>query len=183
MKLRESRTEFGLITRWTHAVVVALIVLQLILGWSMGLLPEHSSAQALVIEAHESCGLLLLGVALFFILWAVVLNQRPENDGIKGWQRKLSLWVHGLLFALIILEPLLGLTLVELGGHAVSFFGIGHIPAFLGRHHDAAEVVEDVHAFVAWCIVVVAGLHALAALYHHFIERDDVLVGMIPWRR
>lgn len=183
MKLMDSRTEFGLVTRWTHVVVLVLIGLQLILGWSMGALPEHSTALGLVLATHESFGLLLLAVAVFFVLWAVVINKRPEHSGIRGWQRKLSLWVHGILFALILLEPLLGLSVVELGGHAASFFGIWHVPAVFARHRDIAGPLADVHSFIAGSILVVAGLHALAALYHHFVERDDVLVGMLPWRR
>jgi len=181
MRLMDSRAGFGRVTRVTHAAVIAVVVVQLCLGWLRGTFPHGSALRSFVLVLHESFGLTLLAVAVFFVLWALVINRRPEHDDIKGWQRKLSLWVHWALFGLIVLEPALGLSLVELGGHAVSFFGVAHIPPVLGTHKEIGELLGDVHGFIAWCILVLGGFHALAALYHHLIERDSVLVGMLPW--
>lgn len=182
MKLTDSRAEFGLVTRWTHVTVLGLIVMQLFLGWGRGLLPHDSAARLEIIKLHESFGLILLVVAVFFVIWARY-NKRPEHENMARWQSSLSHWVHRLLFILIVLEPVIGLSLVQLGGHPVFFFDIAQIPPLVAKHKEIGELLEDVHGFVAWCILVVSGFHALAAVYHHVIERDDVLVGMLPWRR
>lgn len=181
MKLRDSKVEFGLVTRLTHLTVLVLIVVQLCLGWGRELFQRGTGAREEVFRLHESFGLILFVVALFFVIWALH-NTRPEYDNVKGWQLRLSRWVHWLLFGLIVAEPVLGFLVAQLAGNSIYFFSFARIPPLLGKHRDIGELLAEVHAFVAWCIVMAGGLHGLAALYHHFVERDGILVGMLPWR-
>lgn len=89
---------------------------------------------------------------------------------------------HGLLYALLFALPLLGLALSGARGNPVTLFGLGPLPALLQRDLDLADVLADYHVWAAWALLALVSLHALAALWHHFVHRDPVLTAMLPAR-
>ena len=60
----------------------------------------------------------------------------------------------------------------------IAVFGLFEVPATLTSIPDQADVAGAIHEYLAWALVIFAGLHALAALKHHFIDRDATLVRM-----
>ena len=92
---------------------------------------------------------------------------------------------HIILYVLLIAMPLVGWAIISTFPHNALFFGLFPIPNLpvlseLPNKKDLREVFENVHWTLAWVIVGFVVLHAGAALKHHFIERDDVLLRMTP---
>jgi cytochrome b561 len=88
--------------------------------------------------------------------------------------------VHRLPYVLLVIEVLLGVT--NAWARGVSRFIVLTIPSFAPGDRALVRRINGVHELVANTILVVAGLHALAALVHHYVWKDDVLRRMLPPR-
>ncbi|HLY96193.1 MAG TPA: cytochrome b/b6 domain-containing protein, partial [Sideroxyarcus sp.] len=74
-----------------------------------------------------------------------------------------------------------GWLLLSATGKPVPFFGL-ELPALIGENKDLAKTLKDIHEFVGTAGYYLIGLHAAAALYHHYIVRDNTLLRMLPDR-
>ena len=76
--------------------------------------------------------------------------------------------------------PLEGWALTSAHGITLALFGAVHLPNLIASDSELADVLSDYHVSLAWILLIVAGLHAAAALWHHFVRRDAVLAAMLP---
>lgn len=90
--------------------------------------------------------------------------------------------VHGLLYLALIATLAVGVYLAFLRGNAVSFFSLFTIPSPVGVDRDLAREVKEVHEWLANILIILAILHAAAAVLHHVVLKDDVLRRMLPGR-
>jgi cytochrome b561 len=86
------------------------------------------------------------------------------------------------LYAFLILMPLLGWLTLSAAGKAIPFFGL-ELPALIGPDKALAESIEDLHGTIGTLGYYLIGLHAAAALYHHYFVQDDTLRRMLPLRK
>lgn len=134
-------------------------------------------------SVHVSLGILLTAVVLARIVWRLMPgHQRPAI--VSGWVKLASKGVHYLLYLLLLAQAGLGFGWRWAQGHDVSFFGLFAIPGPYGElGRPTRHIFHDLHENVAWAIVIIAGLHAAAALFHHYILKDRVLGRMLPVAR
>ena len=102
----------------------------------------------------------------------------PPNT--PKWQQIAARISHFLLYALLIVIPLLGWSMSSARNFPVSWFGLVTLPDFVAPNRAAYEFLHDAHTTLAKVLIVVALLHAAAALKPHFIDRDNVLRRMLP---
>ena len=95
------------------------------------------------------------------------------------WQQRLASAVHVALYVLMVAMPILGWLILSASGEPIPFFGI-QLPALLTANEDLADQLEDVHEVIGTIGYFLIGAHALAALFHHYITRDNTLVRMLP---
>lgn len=95
------------------------------------------------------------------------------------WQRLAAAATHIVLYALMIGLPLLGWGVLSAEGKPIPFL-IWELPPLFGPSDSRAEFLEGLHETGATVGYVVIGLHALAALFHHYLVRDDTLRRMLP---
>jgi cytochrome b561 len=100
-----------------------------------------------------------------------------EMSGLERWAARIA---HLLLYGLLVAIPVLGILLTWYRGDALSFFGLFTVPAPVPADRDTARFIKELHSLCANLILILAGVHAAAALWHHFIRRDDVLKRMLP---
>jgi cytochrome b561 len=89
--------------------------------------------------------------------------------------------VHWLLYIFLFALPITALIGVQFGGHPINAFG-GSFGPYLDPSSAARNILE-IHELLGNWIVWLAGLHAAAALFHHFFLKDRVLLSMLPWTR
>jgi cytochrome b561 len=75
--------------------------------------------------------------------------------------------------------PLLGWLLLSAGGKPIPFFGL-EFPALIGEDKGFARQVKEIHEAIGTIGYFLIGIHALAALYHHYVMRDNTLRRMLP---
>lgn len=95
------------------------------------------------------------------------------------WQRIASNSAHGFLYLMMIVMPLLGWLTLSAAGKPIPFFGL-NLPALVSKSKDLAETFKDIHETIGTIGYYVIGLHAAAALFHHYFKRDNTLVRMLP---
>lgn len=185
MTSQEAAQGYTPVMKTVHWVTVALVVALLILGWSMSDLPGSDPLRAGLFRWHKSLGLCLLALTLFRYVWRRRHPAPPLPPGLRPWEIRLVHLVHGALYAMLVLQPLTGWALHSLVPNTTLFFGFFPIPTlpmpagFLGNR-DVIELVEDIHSTGAAFFAVLIVLHVGAALKHHFVVRDSVLLRMAP---
>lgn len=130
-------------------------------------------------DLHMSFGVLLTVVILARLAWRWLPgHQVPSLEA--GWVRMASKGTHYLLYALLVAEAALGFAFRWGAGRPMAFFGTG-IPPMIGEiTKPLRRELRQFHEWIAWAIIVLALLHAAAALYHHYVLKDRVLERMLP---
>lgn len=130
---------------------------------------------------HFMLGLTVFG--LVFVRLALRLAGRtPRIEPAPAlWQQRLAALVHLALYAFMLAMPLLGWLSLSADGEPVTYLGLP-LPALVGPNEGLAESFEDIHETVGTIGYYLVGLHAAAALFHHYFLRDNTLVRMLPRR-
>jgi len=130
-------------------------------------------------HTHMSFGVLLTAVVVARIGWRFIPGHQVSSVG-AGWARLASKATHYTLYLLLIAEAALGFAFRWGGGRPMAFFGTG-IPPLIGEMaRPLRRQLREFHEWIGWAIIVIALLHALAALYHHYVLKDRVLKRMLP---
>ncbi|MGU7811190.1 cytochrome b [Burkholderia sp. AW49-1] len=141
--------------------------------------PKGSDSRVFWMNVHLLAGTFVLVLSVLRVLWRMI-SRVPEpipQTTLLKWLSKLA---HFALYAFIIAQPLLGIMLVNMGGKPVSLDWIGVSFTLFGPDKALRPTIKEAHELIGNAFYFVIGLHALAALYHHFIRRDDVLRRMVP---
>jgi cytochrome b561 len=181
MPLRNTADTYGSLAKFLHWAIVLLIVPQYFLAEAAHDLPNGVEKLQLY-TWHKSLGMLVLLLALVRIGWKLANRGLPGPIG-EPWQRKAAAAGHGLLYLLILAQPLTGWLMSSAANYPVTLFGWFQFPALIGENHDLHESLEEVHELLFTLMLVVVAVHIAAALYHHFILRDGVLRRMLPYSR
>ena len=112
-------------------------------------------------------------------MWRAFGGRKLAAAG-NGLTAPLSRLVHWLLYAMLAGQVALGFGLRWLQGEDFSFFGLFSIPSLFTPDRALSHQFEDLHNLLGWGLVIVAGGHAVAALVHRYVLKDDVLRRMIP---
>lgn len=128
-------------------------------------------------STHMLMGVMLAGVVLWRLVWRSTRGTRLRPPGSEAAQ-VLAHAVHGVLYALLVSEVVLGIANTWVRGD--HFFHFFQIPAFDPGNTALKKSIENIHEWVANAILAVAGAHAMAALFHHFALRDGLLHRMRP---
>lgn len=131
---------------------------------------------------HFNIGLTILLVTALRLgcRWAKPVP--PPLVEIPAWQRLSSGAVHVSLYALLLVMPLLGWAVRSAEDHTVALWGLG-MPSLMAPDEGLAELLEEIHEVVGQVGYGLIAVHALAALAHHYLQRDDTLRRMLPARR
>ena len=130
-------------------------------------------------DAHMSFGVLLAAVVVARVTWRFIPGHQVSSLEV-GWMRLASKTTHYLLYILLVAEAVLGFAFRWGAGRPMAFFGTG-IPPMIGEMDRAfRRELREFHEWIGWAIIILAALHALAALYHHYVLKDRVLSRMLP---
>lgn len=161
-----------------HWLTAFLVVSLFALAEIWGFLP-HGALRKTLEGIHVSLGCLLVVVVVARILWRLLGAARPAHPGTMG---KFAEAGHGVLYLLLLAMVVSGPLKRWAAGHALNVFWLFSIPSPIAAVPALRAPVSLVHFWAAWAIIVVAGLHAAVALFHHYLLKDGVLRRMIPAR-
>jgi cytochrome b561 len=179
MQLRNSPTRYGLVSVLLHWLVALTVFGLFALGFWMVGLDYYSPWYRRAPDLHKSIGLLLFAVMLLRLFWRF-FSPAPAALASHGrWTRLASKLGHGLLYLGLFAVMISGYLISTADGRPISVFGWFEVPATLTSIPDQADLAGLLHEYLAWGLVLLALVHALAALKHHFIDRDSTLTRML----
>ena len=179
---RIPRTDrYGAVARTFHWATAVLVLVAFFYGPGGSEQRVYSAARDFDRQLHETLGLCVLVLTLLRLLWRTV-DRRPEPPPIARWMDVTSKVVQASLHVLLLALPVTAVTGAWLEGHPLTLLAGLKIAPLVGESHDLGRTVASIHGWLGDAILWLAGLHAAAGLFHHFVLRDRVLLSMLPGR-
>lgn len=125
---------------------------------------------------HKSIGILLFFVVIFRLCWRVLTPPPVALASHKLWETKLAHMTHLLLYFLLFAIMLSGYLISTADNRPIEVFGWFAIPATITSLPNQEDIAGWTHLILASTLIGLALLHAVAALKHHFIDRDRTLM-------
>ena len=179
-RVGDSRRRFDIVTIGLHWATVTLIAGLFGSAWLL-FASDHEHA-AILLTVHRSLGVVTWAVAIVRLGWRIsyaYLPPFPQNMP-KAQQRLAKTSEYGL-FALLLFQPLTGLAQSLTRGRHFMLF-TWRVPSVMAGDKPLTALFHQIHSLSAWVLLGLIGLHILAALFHRFVLRDEVLQSMQPWR-
>lgn len=151
---------------------------QFALGWTAA--SWHlSPAKLNLFVWHKSIGMLVLALAVLRIAWRLGNPIPALPPGTPAWERAAAHGSHALLYALLIAMPLDGWLINSASGVPFSIFWTIPLPPIVAPDRQLAALFKLAHLWMFVLLGAVVAVHAGAALRHHFVKRNDVLIRML----
>lgn len=147
-----------------------------------GVFPKGSAPRELMKTTHFMLGLGVLALVGVRLLARWTGPQPAIVPTPPRWQQRLATLMHLALYGLMVALPVLGWLTLSAAGKPIPFFGL-QLPALLVENKALADDLKEVHETLATLGYGLIGAHALAALAHHYLLRDNTLRLMLPTRR
>jgi cytochrome b561 len=174
-----TRASWGWPARTFHWVIAAMILFQFGLGLWMDDGPARAD-EAYFASMHASIGISILAVFILRLAWRAMNVAPPPPPGMPGWQIKAASIVHWSLYIVTFAAVLAGWLTVSSASQPVPIwlFGFVDMPYLVAAGAPLHDVAEEVHGSLVFTLMALVILHIGAALYHHWLLRDDVLRRM-----
>lgn len=179
MPARNGETQYGWVTIALHWLMAPAIIGLFLLGWWMRSLTYYDSWYREGPALHKSIGLLLLLLLLVRIGWKLANRNPADEPGTPRWQVLAAHATHGTLYLLLLVIMCSGYLISTADGRAIQVFNWFSVPATIQGIPHQEDIAGQVHKVLAWSLMGLVVLHGLAALKHHFIDRDATLRRML----
>ena len=174
-------TRYNRLSISLHWITLLLIIVVYAMMEFKDFFPKDSPERAFMKMMHFSFGLTILALTLIRLATRLFQRSPAITPEPAVWERIVARLTHVALYAMLIALPLLAWFGINAYGGTVHVWGIA-LPALTGVDKALGETVLDTHELIANAGYALIGLHALAALKHHYISRDDTLRRMLPLR-
>ncbi|WP_213940488.1 cytochrome b [Pseudomonas sp. dw_612] len=178
----DSPTRYDRLTMSLHWLTAALVIFMFASAQIWEQLAKGTPLRKGLQSVHISCGILLAVIVIGRLLWRLSRGRRlpPANQGVMNIAAKTA---HLALYLLLLLSQIvLGFLFRWAQAEPFNFFGLFDVPMLMTFDKSMKSVFGGLHENVAWAIILLAGLHAVMALVHHYGLRDGTLRRMLPGR-
>jgi cytochrome b561 len=172
------RTQYDTTAKVLHWLVVALLLAQYLIGWLMpdihrGMKPGDAMTW------HISVGIVILALIVLRLIWRLTHRVAPESS-LEPWQRAGTETVHWLLYVLVLLTTISGWLFASFRGWSISFFFLAPLPMLSSENTDALRAINHWHQKFEWTLLILIGVHVLAALVNLLFYRNRVMQRILP---
>ena len=181
MSWSNTKNRYGSVSIALHWLMFLLIVAVYACMELREIFPKGSDPRAAMKTWH-----FMLGLSVFVLVWLRLalrlLQAKPVIEPRPiAWQRYLATLMHWAFYAFMIGMPIAGWMILSAEGKPIPFYGL-ELPALIAENKDTAEWIEDIHTTVGTAGYFLVALHASAALFHHYVLRDNTLTRILPGR-
>ncbi|MFK7992783.1 MAG: cytochrome b/b6 domain-containing protein [Granulosicoccus sp.] len=184
---KSAEQRYGDVAVIFHWLIAFFIIGLMAVGKYMVSLDDSDPIRFAFTQWHKSFGLTVLVLSVLRLTWRFTHRPPPEPASIPAWQQGIATIVHLLLYGLLLIIPLTGWIMTSaspLNIDTVLFnvITIPHLPPFahLPNKADIAESFHQYHELAGNLLILLLLAHIAAALKHHFIDKDAILVRMLP---
>lgn len=179
MQIKNSTSHYGIISIFIHWIMALLMIGLIILGLYMVNLPIN--AQKLKLYGwHKELGILVIFLAIFRLFWRII-DTAPTLPAHMPWFQKFAAHaVHYAFYGFMFALPISGWMISSAAGLPVSFFGLFVLPDLVSTNEPLRLLLQEVHEWLGYGLILAIVGHMGAALYHHFVYKDDILRRILP---
>lgn len=177
--LRNTRERWGSLSialHWTIAVLVLLV--QVPVGITM-LAMDPGGDQDVAFNIHKTTGIVIFVLAAIRLTWRWANPVPALPADLPSWQRRAARASHTALYLLLFAMPISGFLYTAMGGFPVPFFMLVDLGPLVPLNETAADAFRTMHLTLQWLLYATVLLHVAAALKHHFVHRDAILLRML----
>ncbi|APW38160.1 cytochrome B [Rhodoferax koreense] len=182
MSVRHDTDRYSRLSISLHWLMLLLIAAVYACMEFKGIFPRGSAGREGIQTWHFMLGLAVLALALVRIVVAVVSRTPPIVPQPPKWQSRTALLMKLALYAFMVATPVLGWLVLSAKGVSIPFFGL-QLPALIGADKATASGIKEIHETLATIGYFLIGGHAAAALFHHYVVRDNTLLRMLGGHR
>src|SRR5215470_1326213 len=168
---------YSIPARLLHWLAATAIVIAFFIGLAMLRIASGPTQDSLFFW-HESLGTTVLALTALRLAWRAISPAPPLPATVPGWIRAAAPWSHRLLYALMLLQPIIGWLGSSAFGAVVNVFGLFDLPVLLHQDKGLAGVLFLIHKFGAFTLAGLVTLHVGGALFHLVVRRDGVFRRM-----
>lgn len=181
MQWSNTRERYGAPSVAMHWLMLLLFIAVYVCADLREIFPKGSDLREGMKVWHNMLGLLVL--ALVWLRLAILLRgTKPVDDSASpAWQKRAATLMHVALYVLMIGLPLSGWLALSAAGKPIPFFGLD-LPPMMSPNQTVARLIKEIHEFGGKAGYALIGLHTVAALFHHYVIRDNTLLRMLPRR-
>lgn len=176
--IRQRYSKLSIALHWAMFLLVVAVYSCMLLRENY---PQGSAMREGLKTWHFMLGLLVFLLVLFRIAVRVLGTKPPITPEPPAWQLLFAKLIHVALYGFMLGMPIAGWVILSASGKIIPFFGL-ELPPLVGQSKALAGQVKEMHETVATIGYFLIGLHAFAALFHHYVAKDDTLQRMIPSR-
>ena len=171
--------KYGTTAKWLHWLIGIMVIIMLLGGQTLESLPLSERQQ--IIMVHSGLGTLVLLLMIVRWYWRMNHEVPGPTSAMGPLQIRLSKWMHWGLYVLLVLQPVLGIgQAMFIADYEVVAFGVINYSGLAAGNAELARVFHVMHGLNALVISALVIGHIGAGLYHHFVQKDDVLRRMWP---
>jgi cytochrome b561 len=174
MSIFGNERRYGLIAQSLHWTTAVLVVWAWLIAGTWG-----RDAASSVMTLHQTLGFAVFVLVLVRLVWRA-FDRRPEEPAMPGLMSLAGKLSHWLLYGLLVAIPASAMLGSWLQGRSITVYGIGAIGPFLTTSRGLGHQILEIHQLLGTTLILVAGVHAAAAIFHHFFLKDRVLRQMLP---
>lgn len=172
------QSRYGSTSQIFHWVTAILVLAAFVLGPGGQEQSVYSAARDFERQLHQTVGMLVFELTFLRFSWKLI-DSPPVSEPMSNWMEKTSKLVQGALYFLLFAVPATAIAGAWLEGHPVSLLAGLQIAPPIGVSHSLGATIANIHTLLADAIIWIAAAHAFAAIYHHFILKDGVLLSML----
>ena len=167
---------FAPLARLLHWLMALLVIAMLFIG--AGLAASVSERHEWLIHLHKPLGIAILVLVIVRLAVRFSTRQPPLPSDLPLWQVLAAKASHLVLYALMLVLPLLGWAMISAAGDPVMLSSSVQLPALVGANAPLFALLRKAHGFLAYLLFLTVLVHLAAALFHGLIRRDGVLQSM-----
>lgn len=166
------------VARIMHWVTAVLVLANIPIGIVMTN-AEGGPLQDFLFRLHESIGALLIPIVVYRLVYRLTHRPLPLPPEIPAIQRLAAEGLHWALYVLLIVQPIIGWVATSSFRAPILVFWLFELPPIWPENRAFSDQVSDLHAAIGFIIGVLVCAHIGAALFHHFVRKDRVLMRMV----
>jgi cytochrome b561 len=169
---------FALPSRILHWLMAPMVIVQLLIGVTM---IASLSYYPLLLAIHRPLGALILVVAVVRLANRLTHRPPPFLATMSRAERRIATWSEYLLYALLLVQPLIGWAMLSAARFPITLLGPVHLPGIAPHNIDVYAVLRECHSVFAFLLFATFTAHMCAVLFHTLVLRDRLIDRMAVW--
>lgn len=169
---------FTLVSRLLHWLMAAMVIAQLLIGVTM---VASLSYYPLLLAIHRPLGVAILAFALVRLANRLTHRPPPFLATMSRAERRIATWSEYLLYALLIVQPLIGWAMLSAARFPIVLYGPLHLPGIAPHNITVYAVLRECHSVFAFLLFLTFTAHMCAVLFHTLVLRDGIIDRMALW--